>query len=79
MQSYSNYRINPLVKIQTTDTLLHCSHCLSYIAESITGLSEADTPITAYQGLQSLVECIQLAIDYETYRLQDHTQPVLTQ
>ena len=79
MQSYSNYRINPLIQIQSTDTLLHCSHCLSYIAESITGLSEADTPITAYQGLQSLVECIQLALDYETHRLRDQAVPVLTQ
>ena len=77
--SYSNYRINPLVQIHTTDTLQHCSNCLSYIAESITGLTEADTPIAAYHGLQSLVECIQLAIDYEFYRLQDEPQPVTTQ
>lgn len=71
MQTYSNYRINPLIQFNTIDTLKECRYCLAYISDSVTGLMEADTPIDAYKGLRAINECIQLAIEYETYRLQE--------
>ena len=74
--NYSNYRINPLIQTNTTDTLKECRHCLAYLSESVTGLMDSDTPIDAYKGLSALTECIQLAIHYEIYRLQPGNTPV---
>ncbi len=73
--SYSNYRINPIIQVNSTDTLQRCSHCLTYIAESVNGLSDAEMTVTAHKGLQSIIECIQLALDYEFYRLRDQNPP----
>ncbi len=69
--SYSNYRINPIIQVNSRDTLQNCSHCLSYMSQSVNGLADAEMPVAAYKGLQSLIECIQLALDYEFYRLRD--------
>lgn len=76
--NHSNYRINPLIQTTTTHTLQECRYCLAYMSESITGLIDADTPIDAYKGLQAINECVQLALHYEYYRLQEHQQPNTT-
>jgi hypothetical protein len=71
--NFSNYRVNPLIQSDPTDTLRHCSHCLSTLSESVPHLSGTDTPPQAYQGLQAMIECIRLALDYESHRLQPPT------
>ena len=72
--NYINYRMNPIVQISSTDTLQHCTDSLTYIIETLPGLVDAESTHSAYRGLRNLIECIELALEYEFYRLQD-TQP----
>ena len=65
----SHRLVNPLVEGMTSDTLGRCEESLAYISETITSLQNQEATPIAYQGLQSLIECVQYALAYEAERL----------
>ncbi len=65
----SNYLANPIVQSIPSDTLTNCSDCLTYLSETAVCLKEEEISHAAYLGLQSLLECVRTAIDYENQRL----------
>jgi hypothetical protein len=65
----SHHLVNPLIEGMTSDTLGRCEESLAYIAETITSLQSQEATAVAYQGLQSLMECVQYALAYEAERL----------
>ena len=60
---------NPLIEGMTSDTLGRCEEGLAYISETVAFLKDHEATPSAYQGLQSLIECIQSALVYEIERL----------
>ncbi len=60
---------NPLIEGMTSDTLGRCEEGLAYISETVALLKDHEATPSAYQGLQSLIECIQSALVYEIERL----------
>ena len=76
METYSNYRINPMIQTHSLDTIRHCTDSLTYISITLAGLIQADKYPEAYRGLRGLIDCIELALEYEFYRLHSPTVPV---
>jgi hypothetical protein len=74
--NYLNYRINPIVQPLSIDTLQQCSNSLTYISETLPALIKAERPHQAIEGLVTLVDCIELALEYEQHRLRDSQLPV---
>jgi hypothetical protein len=74
--NYLNYRINPIVQSLSIDTLQHCSNSLVYISETLPELTKAERPDQAIKGLRTIIDCIELALEYEQHRLRDSQFPV---
>ncbi len=60
--------LNPIIQSHTTDTLGFCSDSLAYLRESIGKLELEEVPNQAQRGLQTILDCISHAIDFETIR-----------